>query len=202
MGLSRLDSTAMTTLSTSPVLQREPAIPSGVIAMLLFIATEVMLFMGFISAFFIVKAGALAWPPPDQPRLPVPLTSVNTGILLASGVLLVLSNLAFRRGNFLKSKRLFGFSLICGVIFLSVQGYEWARLLSYGLTLRSSAYGSFFYLLIGAHALHAILALLAMIALWPKFVKGNLKGSTFYTTQTFWYFVVGIWPLLFGVVYF
>ena len=189
----------MTPTLTRP---REPAIPSGVIAMLLFVGTEVMLFMGFISAFSISKASALAWPPSDQPRLPVQITIVNTAILVLSGVLLILANIAFRRGNTKNAKKYYGVSMICGLVFLLVQGFEWVRLLSYGLTLTSSSYGSYFYLLIGAHGIHAVLALLAMLALWPKFKRGTLKASTFYSTQTFWYFVVGIWPILFGVVYF
>ncbi len=92
------------------IQKRTPAIPSGVIAMLLYVATEVMLFMGFISAFSIYKASSLLWPPADQPRLPVPITSINTGILLFSGALLILSNIAFRKQQIQKAGKSSGLS--------------------------------------------------------------------------------------------
>ena len=60
-------------------------VPSGILGMALFIATEAMFFVGLISAFLVLRAEALQWPPFDQPRLPVGVTGVNTAILLASG---------------------------------------------------------------------------------------------------------------------
>jgi len=70
----------------------------GVFGMALFVFTEIMLFMGFISAYVIVENAALPglWPPPGQPRLPVERTAFNTAVLLASGVLLFFANRAFR----------------------------------------------------------------------------------------------------------
>ena len=49
---------------------RSPVVPNGVLGMLLFVATETMLFGGMISAFTIIRTSALIWPPPGQPRLP------------------------------------------------------------------------------------------------------------------------------------
>ncbi|TDJ14828.1 MAG: hypothetical protein E2O69_12900, partial [Deltaproteobacteria bacterium] len=72
-------------------------IPSSVLGMLLFVVVEIMLFAGFISAFSIVKASAIVWPPPDQPRLPLEETALNTVALLASGVLLFLARRSFRK---------------------------------------------------------------------------------------------------------
>ena len=49
-----------------------PILPSAVRGVLIFVVAELMMFAGLISAYSIVKAGALGWPPPGQPRLPVP----------------------------------------------------------------------------------------------------------------------------------
>ncbi|MGB5702243.1 MAG: cytochrome c oxidase subunit 3, partial [Polyangiales bacterium] len=68
-------------------VRREPVVPSGVLGMLMFVATEIMFFSGLISAFVIGKSNAIGgWPPPGQPRLPVEETALNTAALLASGV--------------------------------------------------------------------------------------------------------------------
>ena len=50
----------------------QPLLPNPVLGMLIFVIAELMMFGGLISAFSIVKAGALSWPPPGQPRRPYP----------------------------------------------------------------------------------------------------------------------------------
>jgi cytochrome c oxidase subunit 3 len=86
-------------------------------------------------------------------------------------------------------------------MFVAVQGFECVKLISYGLTLKSSSYGSFFYLIIGAHALHVAIALFFLLRQVAPMRNGTIKAEAFYTLQAFWYFVVGIWPFLYAVVY-
>ena len=64
---------------------RNQVASNGLLGMLLFVMAEAMLFAGMISAFTIVRSGALVWPPPGQPRLPIEATAFNTLVLLASG---------------------------------------------------------------------------------------------------------------------
>ena len=68
--------------------RRMPVIPNGVLAMLLFVVTETVLFGGMISGFWIVRESAPIWPPPGQPRLPVEASTFNTVVLILSGVML------------------------------------------------------------------------------------------------------------------
>ena len=65
--------------------------------MLIFVAMETMMFAGMISAFTIIKSSSLVWPPPDQPRLPVGQTAINTVALLLSGVALFFAQRGFAR---------------------------------------------------------------------------------------------------------
>ena len=183
-------------------VSRKKAIPNGVLGMLIFVGTEIMFFLGFISAFSIVKSGSVVWPPPDQPRLPVELTTVNTAFLILSGLCFFLCGSSLKKEQVKKTTVFFlsGTALAC--VFVFVQGYEWIDLLSHGLTMMSSSYGSFFYMIIGCHALHAFVAIAFMVAMIPALLRGTLSKEKLYTLQTFWYFVVGIWPLLFLVVYF
>jgi cytochrome c oxidase subunit 3 len=180
--------------------RREPVIPSGVLGMLIFVFTESMLFAGLISGFTIIKASALIWPPPGQPRLPIEATAVNTAALLASGVLLYLAR---RRFNESRSEALrpLMLSMLLGAFFVVFQGVEWVALIGQGLTLTSSALGSFFYLIVGLHALHAIVALFVLVQTWRRLRSGFLASSQLATAEVFWYFVVGLWPILYGVVY-
>jgi cytochrome c oxidase subunit 3 len=170
--------------------------------MLLFVFTEAMLFAGLVSAHTIVKSRAAGqmWPPFGQPRLPLEETAVNTAALLASGVLLVFAHLAFRK----EARRALiplGISVLLGAFFVVFQGVEWAALLGEGLTLTSSSYGSFFYLIIGTHAVHAIAAIGCLVWAWLRLTRGRLTSSELGTVQVFWYFVVLVWPVLYLKVY-
>jgi cytochrome c oxidase subunit III len=183
---------------TSP--RRQPVGPSSVVGMLIFIITELMMFAGFISAFTITRAAYRTWPPIGQPRLPANETLLNSAALLASGVLLILAHRSFAK-NPVRTGRLMLGSLLLGLFFVVFQGVEWAQLLGEGLTMTSSNHGAFFYLIVGTHALHAVAAIIALAIMYFKFVRGTLQRSTFLATSIFWYFVVGVWPVLYFRVY-
>ena len=180
---------------------REPVLPNGVLGMLIFVATEMMFFSGLISAFVIGKSNAIGgWPPPGQPRLPIEATAFNTGVLLASGVVLFFANRAFVQRN-ARAKRLLLVSILLGAFFVLFQGGEWVALIHEGLTLTSGQLGGFFYLLVGTHAIHAVAALAILIYTYGKLRQGELSRFAFWPAQIFWYFVVGIWPVLYYLVY-
>ena len=169
--------------------------------MMLFVMAEGMLFAGMISAFEIMHSGQIVWPPPDQPRLPVAATAFNTVVLLGSGLSLYLAHRAFYQGLRGKMLRPMATALGLGAFFVVFQGYEWVQLLREGLTLTSSHLGSFFYLMIGMHALHAVGALGLLTYATVRLRGGYLTPSLFGATEVFWFFVVGVWPILYLVVY-
>jgi cytochrome c oxidase subunit 3 len=160
--------------------------------MLLFVGSESMLFAGMISAFTIIRTSALMWPPPGQPRLPVAQTAVNTAALLLSGLFLYAAQRAYARDH-RRALRPLGIALLLGAYFVCFQGAEWLALVRQGLTLSSSTMGSFFYLIVGMHALHAVAALGLLTHTWLRLRQGWLVQSQLAAAQVFWYFVVGLW---------
>ena len=70
-----------------------------------------------------------------------------------------------------------------------------------GVTLTSSALGSFFYLIVGLHGLHAIAALGLLVTAWWRLQRGSRRPNMFATAEVLWYFVVGVWPVLYWRVY-
>ena len=137
-------------------------VPHGLFGMLVFVVAEIMFFAGLISAFVVIKAGSVVWPPPNQPRLPVEETALNTLALLASGFFLILAHRAFHRGDRESTRRPLWLALALGAFFVLFQGAEWVAMLGQGLTLTSSSLGSFFYMIVGVHALHAVAALVLL----------------------------------------
>ena len=186
----------------SPTVANGKLLPNSVLAMIIFVAAEIMFFAALMSAHTIARATVLGgvWPPPGQPRLPVERTAFNTAILLLSGALLLVANRR-ARDNYKKAQPYVAGAIVCGIAFVLLQGVEWIRLLREGLTMTSSSHGAFFYLIVGAHALHAVVAIIALAAVSFPMRRGALSPSRFAATQLFWYFVVLLWPIIYLRVY-
>ena len=177
-------------------------LPNSVLAMIIFIVAEIMFFAALMSAHTIARATVPGgvWPPAGQPRLPVERTAFNTAILLLSGVLLLMANRRARDGYEKASSYLAG-AIATGIAFVLLQGVEWVALLREGLTMTASTHGAFFYLIVGAHALHAVVAIAVLTTIYFPMRRGTLAPSTFAATQIFWYFVVLLWPVIYLRVY-
>jgi cytochrome c oxidase subunit 3 len=192
----------MSTLATAaPLPPRREIVPNAILATTVFVIAESMFFAGLISAHTIVKAGTVGvWPPVGQPRLPAEETLLNTGLLLLSGVLLAVAVQLHKRTK-KGGLPLVVASFLLGAAFVGLQGREWSALLRQGLTMTSSAHGSFFYLIVGAHALHAIAGLLILLVLCLKMYKRQESPGRLGATTIYWYFVVLLWPILYLKVY-
>jgi cytochrome c oxidase subunit 3 len=180
--------------------ERQPILPNGVLGMLIFVFTEGMLFAGLISAFTIVRSSALVWPPPGQPRLPIEETLLNTAALMASGLALNVARRRFRIDPTSALRPLLA-TIGLGAFFVVFQGIKWVSLIGQGLTMSSSTLGSFFYLIVGMHALHAVAALGVLVYAFDRLRRGWLSSGVLATAEVFWYFVVGLWPILYLRVY-
>ncbi len=187
-----------------PIVAPQPIVSNARLALLMFLAAEAMFFSGLIGAFIVFRIASPAWPPPFQPRLPVEVTGVNTVILLLSGVAMRVALRAARQGKSALLLRWLFAAALLGAIFLSVQGYEWLRLIRYGLTLSSGVYGATFYTLIGCHGVHVFGALLWLIVVLAQAWRGRFSERDYAGVQLcgmYWTFVVGLWPVLYGLVY-
>lgn len=123
-----------------------PARPSRAAETLLFafLATVVMLFAGFTSAYLIRRTGS-DWVRLDLP----PLALVNTAVLLVSSLTL---ELARRSGRPTWTRA----TLVLGLLFLAGQVALWRALSSTGLFVTKHPQGAFLFLLSLVHGLHLL----------------------------------------------
>jgi heme/copper-type cytochrome/quinol oxidase subunit 3 len=187
-----------------PVLPQTPIGNNVWLAVLMFLGAEAMFFAGLMGAYIVFRVGAAVWPPPFQPRLPVGVTGVNTVFLLASAVTIRVALRSARRGDGTRLVGWLGLTALLGATFLAVQGYEWAKLIQFGLTVSSSVYGGLFYTLIGFHALHVFGALVWLMVVFALARRGHYANNRYLGVQTcamYWTFVVALWPALYGLVY-
>jgi len=187
-----------------PSQPSRPLLDNVRLAMVFFLSAETMLFGAFVSGFFVLRLAAPQWPPPLQPRLPIVVTGINTFILMTSSAALIAAMAAFRRRDRTHLVRGLALTAALGGLFLAVQGYEWARLIQYGLHVTSGAYGATFYTLIGLHAAHVMGALVWLLVALRLAARGQfLDGRTgvLRACAIYWHYVVALWPVLYVSVY-
>lgn len=184
--------------------ENAPLVGNAQLAMLVFIAAELMFFAGLVGAFMVFRFSGSPWPPPFQPRLPVGVTAINTVILLISSYTFLRAKRELWRGSTGGLCTYLSITCVLGALFLAIQGYEWVRLLNFGLTVSSGTYASTFYTIIGAHAAHVSLGVFWLVVILIRsrlgfYSAGSATGVT--TCGMYWHLVVGLWPVLFFLVY-
>jgi len=187
-----------------PVRPNTPIGSNAWVAVVMLLGAETMFFAGLIGAYIVFRVGSAMWPPPFQPRLPVGITGVNTAILIASAVTMHWSFRAVRANDHKRLIRYLASTAGLGGLFLAIQGFEWLRLIHFGLTVSSSVYGGLFYTLIGFHGLHVLGALIWLLAVFVQAKRGRFSREHHVGLQTcamYWTFVVALWPVLYGLVY-
>ena len=180
---------------------RGPLIDNARLATLFLIGGEIMFFGGLVAAFFVLRLTAPTWPPPRQPRLPIAVTGLNRLVLLSSSVAMLRATRALRHDDRRGLSRALTRAGALGAVFLVVQGYEWARLIGFGLTMASGPYGSTFYTLIGTHGLHVVGALAWVGLTLLRVSRGRVTVGAVRACAMYWHFIVALWPILYVAVY-
>ncbi len=188
---------------------RSTVLENSEIAMLVFVIFEAMMLAGMLIAFMLTRAAAGgAWPPAGQPWFPLEETAINSAALLVSGALVFRAAHAWERREARVGPLLLA-AIALGAFFVFFQGIVWVALIRQGLTLISSQHGSFFCLIVGMHGAHVLGALIFMGVAWLRLKplrddgepRGSLSSSAFSAARILWYFVVGVWPVLYLCLY-
>tara|TARA_B100001964_G_scaffold243337_1_gene320977 strand:+ start:922 stop:1536 length:615 start_codon:yes stop_codon:yes gene_type:complete len=177
-------------------------IAAPVVGMVIFVIAEAMFFGALVSAYLVTSAQAEAWPPPDLPTLPLGISAFNAVVLLASGLFIAIAGQTEQRKEKIQHRKFFAAGLVLGACFILFQGGEWVRMLREGFFFDSGPYASFFYLILGAHGIHVCGALAYLGFIFARGPTRNNAGrEVFRSGRVLWYFVVGLWPVLYALVY-
>lgn len=156
-----------------------------------------------------VSAGATGSPAgtiePFETMGPFWLPTINTALLLSSGVTLTIAHHALQAG---RRARCIGFmwvTVLLGITFLCVQGYEYAHAYSeLNLTLGSGAYGTTFFMLTGFHGFHVLVGMLMLLSITVRLMSGHFTPQRhfgFEGAAWYWHFVDVVWLGLYILVY-
>lgn len=133
------------------------------------------------------------------------LPTINTALLLSSGVTLTVAHHALRDGLRAKTLVFMWLTVLLGIVFLGVQGYEYFHLYSdLNLKLNSGIYGSTFYMLTGFHGFHVFVGMLMLLFITLRLHKGHFTPDRhfgFEGAAWYWHFVDVVWLGLYILVY-
>ena len=187
------------------------------IGTVVWLASELMFFAGLFAMYFTLRASRPDIWEDNVHKLNVTFALINTIILVLSSVACQMGVFAAeqlkprRTGSLLNIKawgmaEWFVLTFIMGAIFVAGQAYEYATLVSEGVTIASSAYGSAFYITTGFHALHVTAGLVAFLLIIGRaYVAkrfGHYEATSAIVVSYYWHFVAVVWIALFFVVYF
>ncbi len=170
--------------------------------MLLFIASEIMLFGSFFTAYFFVRvvSGTPEWPPHEF-HLPVYVAGVNTLILLTSSFTMHWSLQAIKRGNRAGMKAGLVLTLALGLAFLLTQAREYSRI---GFAPSDGGFGSVFYGLTGLHGAHVAVGLTLLAFATVRAFRGHFTPKAHWGVEIpgiYWHFVDVMWIVVYTTVY-
>ena len=184
---------------------------------MVWLSSELMFFGGLFAMYFTLRSTSPELWAENTATLNVPLAFVNTLILVASsftaqaGVFAAERLQPHRTGGIFSLKRWgmvewFILTFIMGAIFVSVQAYEYAVLVSHGVTISAHAYGSAFYITTGFHAIHVTGGLIAFLFIIGRAYLakrfGHHEATSAIVVSYYWHFVDVVWVALFAIVYF
>ena len=184
---------------------------------IVWLSSEVMFFAGLFAMYFTLRATSPEVWAENTEVLNVPMATINTLVLVLSSVTCQFGVFAAERlqprrtgGIFQVTKwgltEWFALTFLMGAVFVSVQVYEYTALVSEGVTIAASAYGSAFYITTGFHALHVTGGLIAFLFIIGRaFVAkrfGHYEATSAIVVSYYWHFVDVVWIVLFLLVYF
>ncbi len=175
-----------------------------------FLASEVLFFSVLIANYLVMSKldppGTFHGAATGQELLNIPVTALNTFILLTSSFTVVLALQGIQRESQFKLRLFLILTFIFGGTFIGIQAYEYYQLIVVEGLGMGSLFGSSFFTLTGFHGLHVIGGLIWLLILLPKAfglmggfsAKDNMGIEVF---GLYWHFVDIVWLLLFSLVY-
>ena len=193
------------------------AVPWGKAMMWFFLLSDTFIFGCFLTSYMTVRMSARdAWPVPSEvfalsfggEPIPLILIAIMTFILISSsGTMAMAVNMGYR-GDRNKAFWLMLATAGFGVMFVSMQAFEWTKLIMEGVRLWSnpmgaSQFGSTFFMITGFHGLHVSAGVIYLVVVARRIRSGfydRTRGNyeMVEIAGLYWHFVDLVWVFIFA----
>lgn len=180
----------------------------GKFGMWIFLAGDAMSFGILLVGYGTLRAASSNWPIPND-ILGISLTAFMTFLLIVSSLTMVKGLSAVKKGDIAGLKKFLGLTILGGIIFLSLQAYEWTHLIHEGLGFAenpwgSSLFGTTFFTITGFHGMHVTGGVIYLSIVLINAQMGKFSAENYNLVELvglYWHFVDLVWILVFTLIY-
>jgi cytochrome c oxidase subunit III len=184
-----------------PAAHQSSRVDSRTLGMLLFIASEIMLFGSFFTAYFFVRVvRGEPWPLPPF-HLPVFVAGINTAILVTSSFTMHWALQSIKRGNRAGLQAGLVLTFLMGLTFLLTQVMEYSRI---GFAPHNGSFGTIFFCLTGLHGGHVFVGLTLLAFATIRAFRGHFSPEHHHGVELpgiYWHFVDVMWIVVYTTIY-
>lgn len=172
-------------------------------AMWLFLASEVILFAGLIAVYLVFRINNPTIVKEIHEATGVLLVSINTFLLLTSSWAMVMGLRQILLGNRQGLITWMWATALLGIVFVVLQGVEYAILASEGIAINTSEFGMRFYAPTAMHGAHVIIGVIWAFWVIYRAQRGAYDRNPLGVEMfgLYWHFVDVVWIILFTVIY-
>ncbi len=191
----------------------------GKAMMWIFLLSDTFIFGSFLTGYMTVRASTtVPWPNASQvfslniggTDLPLILIAIMTFVLItSSGTMAMAVNFAYQRER-RKAAALMLVTAAFGVMFVSMQAFEWTKLIHEGVRpwgnpMGAAQFGSTFFMITGFHGLHVSAGVVYLTVVAVRLLRGRYERKRNYQiveiAGLYWHFVDLVWVFIFAFFY-
>ena len=198
-------------------------VPWGKAMMWIFLLSDTFIFGSFLTGYMSVRISATTqWPNPSEvfaltiagTQLPLILIAIMTFVLItSSGTMAMAVNFAYRRDR-RRCAKLMMATAAFGALFVSMQAFEWSKLIAEGVRpwgnpMGSAQFGACFFMITGFHGLHVSAGVVYLLVVARRVQAGRYEGKVgapgnydiVEIAGLYWHFVDLVWVFIFALFY-
>jgi heme/copper-type cytochrome/quinol oxidase subunit 3 len=190
-------------MASAPLEPTSLGVDNRKLAIWTLIGSEVMFFSALIVTYIVMHGKSISGPKPGD-VLNVPLTGVNTFVLICSSLTMVTALAAIQRGDGRALRRWLIATIVLGLGFLGGQAIEFTSLGQNGLSLSANLFGATFFTLTGFHGAHVLVGIIWIAFLLVRAFQGGVTQNNHIAIELvglYWHFVDIVWIIIFTIVY-
>ncbi|MFZ6044607.1 heme-copper oxidase subunit III family protein [Pseudomonas sp. CR3202] len=194
-------------------------VPWGKAMMWIFLLSDTFIFTCFLTGYMSVRISTTAtWPNPSEvfalniggAHIPLILIAIMTFVLISSsGTMAMAVNYAYRHDR-VRSAALMLTTAAFGATFVSMQAFEWSKLIAEGVRpwgnpMGAAQFGACFFMITGFHGLHVSVGVIYLSTVAFKVLRGDYEKRGNYQiveiAGLYWHFVDLVWVFIFAFFY-
>lgn len=171
----------------------------------LFLLSEAAIFGSFFGHYFFMRWHQESWPPRGWPEFHLSIPVLGTVMLVISSFTCEMAHHALTAGRRGLCKNWMIVTMLLGIAFLGLQGYEWGYLQSYDLfQMTNNVFATHFYMITGFHGFHVFTGLMMLIMVYARLEQGSYDRKRHFSmlaASWYWHFVDVIWVFVLVSIY-